>query len=217
MEKEFSDIFDRFGQSLEERKNKFGGRDMQFNENYHTENKSEWIVNLYLELDRFILGLKSGIRKEYLESYVKFSYNGLLFCYILLRRENLRIWAKIPYNSLGSVPLFIRDYEPTSRRVGVMIIFADQREFVQNKEAMLEVTHNIIKKALQKVANRKGRKVKTPLKPITEIEPVKLIEKIKPISIDISVNNNGDININLKLKKDQRGILERILQETIFK
>jgi len=140
-----------------------------------------------------------------------------LFCYILLRKkENLKIWAKVSYSILGAVPLFVRDYEPVSRRVGVMITFDDQREFLQNKEAMLKVTGDIIKKALQGMANRKGRK-KTPLKPIAEVEPVKPIEIVKPSSINISAVENGYLSINLKIHKSQKEILNKILQETIFK
>jgi len=98
-----------------------------------------------------------------------------------------------------------------------MIIFDDQREFLQNKEGMLEVAFNIVKKAFQGIAGRKGRK-KTPLKPVTEVEPVKPIEVFRPFfSINISVDDNRYININLKIKKSQKEILNRILQETIFK
>ncbi len=219
MEKELSD-YDFKSQLLEERKEKIERSNKmreKFNEEFHTEGRPEWIVNLYLELDKFISSLKTGVRREYLESYIKYSYNGLLFCYVVLRqKETLRLWAKIPYTSLGAVPLFVRDYEPVSRRVGVMVTFDDQREFLQNKEAMLKFTGDIIKKALQGMADRKGRK-KTPLKPIAEVDPVKPIEIVKPSSINISVVENGYLSINLKIHKSQKEILNRILQETIFK
>ncbi|MBA7543871.1 hypothetical protein ES705_36213 [subsurface metagenome] len=218
MEKELID-YDFKSQLLEERKEKIErSNKMRFDEEYHTKGRLEWIVDLYLELDRFITSLKTGIRKEYLESYIKYSYNGLLFCYILLRKgEILRLWVKVSYSSLeGSVPLFVRDYEPVSRRVGVMVTFDDQREFLQNKEAMLKFTGEIIKKALQGMADRKGRK-KTPLKPIAEVEPVKPIEIVKPSSVNISAVENGYLIINLKIHKSQKEILNKILQETIFR
>ncbi|MBA7541843.1 hypothetical protein ES705_34159 [subsurface metagenome] len=220
MEKELSD-YDFKSQLLEERKEKIERSNKmreKFNEEFHTSGRPEWIVDLYLELDRFITSLKGQVRKEFLESYIKYSYNGLLFCYILLRKkENLRLWAKVSYSSLeGSVPLFVRDYEPVSRRVGVMITFDDQREFLQNKEAMLKVTGDIIKKALQGMADRKGRK-KTSLKPIAEVDPVKPIEIVKPSSINISAVENGYLSINLKIHKSQKELLNRILQETIFR
>ncbi|MBA7574370.1 hypothetical protein ES695_00210 [Candidatus Atribacteria bacterium 1244-E10-H5-B2] len=219
MEKELSD-YDFKSQLLEERKEKIERSNKmreKFDEEFHTEGRPEWIVNLYLELDKFISSLKGQIRKEFLESYVKYSYNGLLFCYIVLRKaETLRLWAKIPYTALGAVPLFVRDYEPVSRRVGVMVTFDDQREFLQNKEAMIKFTGEIIKKALQGMADRKGRK-KTPLKPIAEVEPVKPIEIVKPSSVNISVVENGYLSINLKIHKSQKELLNRILQETIFR
>lgn len=217
MEKELVD-YDFNSQLLEERKEKIErSNKMRYDEEFHTKERPEWIVNLYLELDKFIMGLKTGIRKEYLETYIKYSYNELLFAYIVIRKgEVLRVWAKIPYSGLGAVPLFVRDYEPVSRRVGVMIIFDDQREFLQNKEAMLEVIFSIIKKALQGIADRK-RRIKTPLRPVAEVEHVKPLEAFSPSSLNLSVESNGYININLRIKKSQKEILNRILQETIFK
>ncbi|MBA7575987.1 hypothetical protein ES708_17824 [subsurface metagenome] len=218
MEKELSD-YDFKSQLLEERKEKIERSNKmreKFNEEFHTSGRAEWSINLYLELDKFIMGLKTGIRKEFLETYIKYSYNGLLFCYIMLRKkEVIRLWAKIGYDKLGAVPLFVRDYEPTSRRVGVMITFDDQREFLQNKEAMLDVVFGIIKKALQGMADRKGRK-KTPLKPVIGVEPVKPTEISRP-SINIVADSNGYLEINFKIKKSQKELLNRILQETIFR
>jgi predicted transport protein len=226
MEKDVVD-YDFQSQLLEERKNKISERSnkMKFDEEFHTKGRAEWSVDLYLELDKFIMNLKTGVRKEFLESYIKYSYNGLLFCYVVLRqKETLRLWAKIPYTSLGAVPLFVRDYEPVSRRVGVMIAFDDQREFLQNKEAMVDIAFGIVKKAFQGIASRKVRK-RTPLERIKEveqierkvIEPVKPIEIIRPSSINISVDDNGYMSINLKLHKSQKELLNRILQETILK
>lgn len=225
--------YDFKSQLLEDRKEKIERRNkmINFDEEFHTEGRPEWIINLYLELDRFITtGLKGQVRKDYLESYIKYSYKGLLFCHILLRKgETLRVWAKIPYPSLGAVPLFVRDYEPVSRRPGVMITFDDQREFLQNEEAMLDVAFGIILKAFQGVASRPKRKIRTPLKPVAiaevepviieskEVEPVKPIEIAKTTDVNISVDDNGYLSINLKLHKSQKELLNRILQETIFK
>ena len=137
---------------------------------------------------------------------------------MIRKGEILRVWAKIPYSGLGAVPLFVRDYEPVSRRVGVMITFDDQREFEQNKEAMLDVVFGIVRKAFKGMAGRKGRK-KTPLlKRIAEVEEIeKKIKIVEPSSINISAGENGYLSINLKIHKSQKEILNRILQETIFK
>jgi predicted transport protein len=223
VEKEVVD-YDFQSQLLEERKEKIRGiKKMKFDEEFHIKDRAEWSVDLYLELDKFITNLKPGVRKEFLESYIKYSYNGLLFCYVMLRKkETVRVWAKIGYDELGAVPLFVRDYEPVSRRVGVMIAFDDQREFLQNKEAMLDVVFGIIKKAFQGIASRKVRK-KTPLERIKEVEQIerKVIEPvvkiIKSSEINILAGENGYLSINLKIHKSQRDLLNRILQETILK
>jgi len=218
MEEEVVD-YDFKSQLLEDRKEKIERSNfMKFDEEFHTRGRAEWSCDLYFELDKFIMSLKTGVRKSYLESYIKYSYNGLLFAHIVIKkRETLRVWAKTPYDQLGAVPLFVRDYGPVSHRVGVMITFDDQREFLQNKEAMLDVTFKIVQKAFQGMASRK-RKVKTPLlKPIAEVEPVKPIEVSEPSALNLSVDDNGYININLKIKKNQKEILNMILQETIFK
>ncbi|MBA7700205.1 hypothetical protein ES703_108914 [subsurface metagenome] len=220
-EDDFSNTFSPPGRDLEERKNKIteGSDKIRFDEKFHTEGRPEWIVDLYLELDKFISSLKTGIRREYLESYIKYSYNGLLFVYIVIRKgENLKVWAKIPYTSLGAVPLFVRDYESVSHRIGVIITFDDQREFLQNKEAMLNTVFGIIKKALHGVASRKGRK-KTPLsKRLEEVEQIeKKIKIIEPSSVNISAGGNGYLSINLKIHKSQKEILSKILQETILR
>jgi len=218
MEKEVVD-YDFQSQFLEERKNKISERSnfMKFDEEYHIKNRLEWTVDLYYELDRYILSLDKDIRKEYLQSYVKFSFRGLLFCYIAIRKvENLRVWAKIAYSKLGEkIPLFIRDYSAINRRTGVLISFDNKREFFDNKEAMLETTFGIIRRAFQETENKKERK-KTPLKTITKVEPVKQIEIFRP-SLNLVIDNNGYIDIHFKIKKSQRELLERILQETILK
>ncbi|MBA7514252.1 hypothetical protein ES705_06277 [subsurface metagenome] len=225
MEKEVVD-YDFQSQLLEERKEKIRGiKKMKFDEEFHIKDRAEWSVDLYLELDKFIMNIKTGVRKEFLESYIKYSYNGLLFCYIMLRKkETVRLWAKIGYTSLGAVPLFVRDYEPISRRLGVMIAFDDQREFLQNKEAMLDVVFGIVKKAFQGMADRKKSK-KTPLlKRLKEVEQIerKVIEPVKPTevfrpSLDLSVDGNGYIDVHFKILKSQKELLNRILQETILK
>lgn len=219
MKKKEELIFDDFGQSLEERKNKFreGGNNMLYNEEYHLRGRPDWIVDLYFELDKFTMGLKLGnIRKEYLAAYIKYSYNGLLFAYILIRKkEILRLWAKVPYSSLGSVPLFVRDYEATAHRPGVMISFDDQREFLHNKDAMLNTAFGIIKKALQGIVGKKRRR--TPLKPVAEVEPV--VEKpvaFKAPSVNLTLGEDDYITLVFKIHKSNKKMLDEILEKIIY-
>jgi len=217
MEKELVD-YDFKSQFLEERKNKISERSekMKFDEEYHIKGRLSWIIDLYFELDRFITGLKN-VRREYLQSYIKYSVNNLLFAYIATRKkESLRVWAKISYSKLGdAIPLYVRDYEAISRRVGVLITFDDKREFLGDKEKMLATTFDIITRAFQETESRKERR-KTPLKMITKVESVRPTEAFKP-SLNLLIDNNGYIDIHFKIKKSQRELLDRILQETILK
>lgn len=223
-EKEVVD-FDRFGQKLDERKKKIGGGEkMIFNEEYHLRGRPNWIVDLYYELDKFAMNLKPGVRKTYLESYIKYSYNGVLFTYFVIRKgETLRVWAKVPYQNLDSVPLFVRDYSDTMHRPGVIVFFDDQREFVANKSAMLSTAFGIIKKALQGIIGRKQRG--TPLKPVTEVGPVvrpKPVVETKPVvvskspSINLTLGGDDYITLVFKVHKSNKKMLDDILEKIIY-
>lgn len=181
---------------------------MEFNEEYHLEGRPEWICDLYLELDKYILALKPGISKESLRTYIKYSFSGSLFAYIVLgkRGEILKIWVKVPYSNLkGPVPLFVRDYEATARRFGVMITFDDQRDFLSNKTAMLDATFGILESAFKQCLT--GKKF---------TKPKKLLIIFKT-SVNLSVDDDGYIKVSLKIHKSQKKLLEKILQDTIYK
>jgi len=224
-EDDYAEIADnsKIAQGYEERKEKIQQKNInKYGEEYHLRDRPSWICDLYFELDKFALGLRPNIRKEFLETYIKYSFRHSLFVYILIRKgEILRVWAKVPYLSLGLVPLFVRDYEAISRRPGVIITFDDQREFLENKEAMLKVTFEIIRKAFEGVASHKKRK-RTSLKPVIKPKSVTEIERARPVeifrpSINIVADSNGYLDIHFKIKKNQKDILNNILQETILK
>lgn len=209
---EFSNIFSPIAEDFEERKNRIekekGGKDAAFNEEYHLEGRPEWICDLYLELDKYITPLKPGIKKEHLQTYIKYSFSGLLFAYIVIRKreEILKVWAKVPYSSLeGPVPLFVRDYEATSRRLGVMITFDDQRDYLSEKSAMLSTTFEILERASKGLT---GKRVTKPKEPMVVF---------KTSALNLSVDNDGYIEVNFKIHKSQKGLLEKILQDTIYR
>jgi len=66
---EFSNIFSPIANDFEERKNKIGekkgGREMEFNEEYHLKGRSEWITNLFRKIDSYCLtNIRTGIQKD---------------------------------------------------------------------------------------------------------------------------------------------------------
>lgn len=227
--------YDYKSQKLEDRKERIekGGKNMnKYGEEYHLKGRPNWIVDLYFELDKFTMNLKPGVRKTYLESYIKYSYNEILFAYFVIRKgETLRVWAKVPYQNLGPIPLFVRDYSTTMHRPGVIIFFDDQREFVENKSAMLDTTFDIIKKALKGVTGRK--KKKTPLEPVAgvelsrrgeekikealkDIEGGKVEEVFKVPSVNLTLGEDGYITLVFKVHKSNKGMLFEILEKIIY-
>ena len=214
---------DPYDKELEDRKQKVAREmDSRFDEEFHLQGRAGWICDLYLELDKFALSLNPSVRKEYLQTYVKYSYNGVLFTYIMMaKREHLRVWAKVHYSSLKNPPLFIRDYESTSHRAGVMVAFDDERDYLQVKLAMLQTTCEVIKEAFKWVSGRK--RVVTPLKPAIEPIGMKPIG-MKPVVVEaetppsekkeiiLSVETNGFVEVRIRVHKSQLG---KILNEII--
>ena len=223
-EKEVVD-FDRFDQSLESRKQKLeeGTDIMRYDENYHLKDRPDWIVNLYYEIDRYAMNLRPEVRKEYLPSYIKYSFSGILFAYIVIRKgETLRIWAKVPYQSLEAVPLFVRDYSTTMHRPGVIVFFDDQREFVANKSVMLDTAFGIIKKALEGIIG--GKRRKTPLHTVVETKSVlgvgpafeKPVAVPKTPAVNLVLGEDNYITLTFKIPKSDKKVLFEILEKIIY-
>ena len=188
-EDDFSSIFSPVGQDLEERKNKIseGGLEkVEFDEQYYFKDKPDWLLDLYKKIDDYCLnGIKKGVRRTCLKTYIRWTYKGNMFCRIFVFQDNLKLYLKLKYAELEDPPIFIRDYSDKVRGISTIEILLDE-EYLQNEEAFSAVIFS-------------------------------LIEKSGPSSLNLSVDDNGYININFKIKKSQKEILNRILQETIFK
>ena len=217
MEKEddFSSIFSETEQDLHERENKIserGLKKMEFDEQYYFKNKPDWLSGLYKKIDDYCLnGIKKGIKRAYLKTYIRWTYKGKMFCRIFVYRDNLKVYLRLKYAELENPPAFIRDYTDIGRVTAIEILLSE--EYLQNEEAFFVIVSSLIEKSFLEVtgARRLGLVKKRSL------EPVKPVKAFEPSSLNLSVDGDGYININLKIKKSQKEILERILQETIFK
>lgn len=186
--------------------------EQEYNEAYYTDSRPEWVTTLYFQIDKCILGLRPGeIRKEYLQTYIKYSFRNILCAYILIAKstEKLRLWVKIPYKELGSVPLFVRDYSSQNKKPGVLISFDDEREYRQNSDTMLRVVSEILEKALARL-NSKKRRFKTPLTVKTNPVPELLTSKIKSVKLDIG--EDGYVEVRIRCHK---GSLTNLLEKII--
>ncbi len=219
---EFSNIFSPIANDFEERKNRIGekkgGKDMEFNEEYHLKGRSEWIVNLFKKIDSYCLtNIKTGIKRAYLKTYIRYTWSGKMFAYLVIREEALRIYLKLKYSELENPPAFIRDYSKIARGTWIELLFNDEEEYLQNEMAMLDVIYGLIDKSFKRITEKPklARKIaaKPEVEPITKLEPAVTIGNLK---LNLTVGNDGYIEVNFKIHKSQKRLLEKILQDTIY-
>ncbi|GAI71835.1 unnamed protein product, partial [marine sediment metagenome] len=55
--------------------------------------------------------------------------------------------------------------------------------------------------------------IKPKVEPMTKLEPVVAIGNLK---VNLTVENDGYIEVNFKIHKSQKRLLEKILQDTIY-
>ena len=215
-EDDFSNIFSPPGRDLEERKDKINERRLEkveFDEQYYFKDKPDWLLDLYKKIDDYCLnGIKKGVKRTCLKTYIRWTYKGKMFCRVFVFRDNLKLYLKLKYAELENPPVFIRDYSDKVRGISTIEILLSE-EYLQNEEAFFAIISSLIEKSFSGLT---GTRRLEPVKK-KELEPIKLLEASIPSSLNLSVDDNGYINIKLKIKKSQKEILNRILQETILK
>jgi len=215
---EFSNIFSPIAKGLEERKNRIGeekgGREMEFNEEYHLREKSEWITNLFRKIDSYCLtNVRTGIQRTYLKTYIRYTWSGKMFGYIMIREGALRIYLKLKYSELENPPVFIRDYSKIARGTWTELLFNDEEEYLKNEMAMLDVTYVLIDKSFKRITEKPklAREIaaKSEVEPITKLEPIVAIKNLK---VNLTVENDGYVTLELKIPRNQLNkTLDKIL------
>jgi len=214
---EFSNLFSSTGQDFQERKNKINERRLEkveFDEQYHFRKKEDWLINLYKRIDDYCNELKAGkIKKMILQTYIRWTYRNKMFCRVFFYQTSLKIYLRLKYSELENPPVFVRDYTKTARTTTTEIWLKDKEEYLENEEAFFAIISSLIEKSFSGIT---GARKLEPVKR-KKLEPIKPLEVFKPSSINLSVDDNGYLNINLKIHKSQKEILNKILQDTIFK
>lgn len=211
-------IFDQTWNDYEERKNNIeeGGKKkkMEFNEEHHLKESSEWIVDLFKKIDSYCLtNIKTGIQRTYLQTYIRYTWSGKMFCYIVIRKEAMRIYLKLEYSKLENPPGFIRDYAKIARQTWIELLFDNEEEYRQNEMAMLDVIYALIDKSFKRITEKPelARRIvaKPKVEPITKLEPVVAIRNLK---VNLTVENDGYVTLELKIPRSQLNkTLDRIL------
>ena len=191
---------------------------MEFNEEYHLKEKPEWITSLFRKIDSYCLtNIRTGIQRTYLQTYIRYTWSGKMFGYVIIRKDALRIYLKLRYSGLENPPAFIRDYSKIARGTWTELLFNDEEEYLQNEMAILDVIYGLIDKSFKRIAEKPklARKIvtKSKVEPISKLEPVATIGNLK---VNLTVENDGYIEVNFKIHKSQKGLLEKILQDTIY-
>ncbi|GAI27336.1 unnamed protein product, partial [marine sediment metagenome] len=129
-EDNFSDIFSPPGKDLEERKNKISERRLEkveFDEQYYFKNKPDWLLGLYKKIDDYCLnGIKKGVKRICLKTYIRWTYKGKMFCRIFVYRDNLKVYLRLKYAELENPPAFIRDYTDIGRVTAIEILLSEE-------------------------------------------------------------------------------------------
>ncbi len=179
---------------------------MGFDLDYHLRGKPGWIIKFFKKIDRYCLGLKIGVKRTCLPTYVRYTINGKMFCRIFIALKNLRIYLKLDYSRLEEPPAFIRNYSGICRtKETIELLFDNEEEYLQDEEKLFAVTSGLIEKSFTGISS--GRTVTKPVKPAKEGPAI--IDKV--LSMRLTVE--GDyINISIRVP---RGQLNRILDNIL--
>jgi predicted transport protein len=81
-----------------------------YDEQYHTEGRPKDILELFHAIDDFCMNMAAGnVARQYLAKYVRYDYQGHIFCCVHVDKSKLRVWLKLKYNDLDNPPIYVRD------------------------------------------------------------------------------------------------------------
>ena len=180
---------------------------MGFDLDHHLKGRPEWITKFFREIDGYCLtGLGTEVKRTCLQTYIRYTINGRMFCRIFVTAKNLRIYLKLNYSKLEKLPAFARDYSGICRtKDTVELLFDNERRYLQDGITLFTVTSALIEKSFIGIST--GKMLTKPVKPIKEGPPV--VDKI----LSMRLTAEGDyVNISIKVPKGQLNkILDKIL------
>jgi len=184
---------------------------VKFDEKFHFRNKQDWLIEVYKRIDNYCLNIKKGVTKEFRQTYIRWSYSRRMFCRVFLYRTSIKIYLPLKYSELENPPAFVRDYTSYARLITTEIWLKSKEEYLQKEGTYFSVISSLIEKSFLETIELKKlvRKIKE--------EPIEPIEGFKPASVNIVVENDKNITVSFRIRKNQKELLNRILQETIFK
>lgn len=210
MEKELID-YDFKSQLLEERKEKIEKGEilkMIYDEAYFLKDKPEWLKDLFRKFDNFcITGIQTGIKNTFLHTYVRYSFNNLMFCKIKSKLECLKIYLKLRYSEIENPQKWVRDYSKISRQTWVEIVI--RKEDLIEETILLDNVFDLAKKSFNRVIKQPG------LSKISLGKPERILPGfVSPtkFKLDLEISTDGFVQVGLRVHKSQvPKILEKLL------
>ena len=181
---------------------------MGFDLDYHLRDRPEWITRFFKKIDGYCLtGLRAGVKRTCLPTYVRYTINGKMFCRIFIALKNLRIYLKLDYSKLKEPPAFIRNYSGICRtKDTIELLFNNEEEYLQDEEKLFAITSGLIEESFEGISS--GRTLTKPVKQTKEGPPI--VDKI--LSLRLTVE--GDyVNISISVPKGQ---LNRVLDKILY-
>jgi predicted transport protein len=81
-----------------------------YDEQYHIGGKPEPIVQLFRRLEKLCMNIDAGsIARNYLAKYIRYDYQGHIFCCVHIDKSKIRIWLKLKYDDLNNPPSYACD------------------------------------------------------------------------------------------------------------
>lgn len=181
---------------------------MGFDLDYHLRDKPEWITRFFKKIDGYcLIDLKANVKRTCLQTYIRYTINGRMFCRIFITAKNLRIYLKLDYLKLKKPsPAFIRDYSGIARTKDTLeLLFDNEKEYLQDGETLFAVASALIEESFIGISS--GKMSTKPVKSTKE-KPV-IISK----ALSLCLTVEGDcVNVHIKVP---RGQLNRILDKIL--
>lgn len=185
-----------------------GGEIMDFDLDYHLRKRPEWITRFFKKIDGYcLIDLRAGVKRTCLQTYVRYTISGKMFCRIFITQKNMRIYLKLNYSRLERPPAFIRNYSGICRtKDTIELLFDNEREYLHNETELFTVTSALIEKSFTGISS--GKTLTKPVKPTKEGPAI--VDKV--LSMRLTVE--GDyVNISIRVPKGQ---LNRTLDKILY-
>lgn len=208
MEKEVVD-YDYKSQILEDRKSKIGVGEV-FNEDHFLKNKPVWIQDTFRTIDGFCMGVQTGVKRAFLQTYVRYTHREKMFAKVITSRERLFLYLRLDYKDLTQKPVFIRDYTPVAKQKFWIELSFTEPELLKNETILFDATQSLIKQSFQRIL-KNPQLSKFPSFGKKQVIPE--FVNSRKLKFDVELGSDGFVDLKLRCHKIQLPkLLEKLME-----